>query len=135
MEEDYLKLLDKAWENLPERIHTDERFEMPTADVVIAGNRTLIRNFGEIATKLNRKPEHIMKFLLKELATSGEIIGNKAEFQGKFTMWLINQKIELYARNYVICPECGKPDTTIIKEGRVHLLKCGACGARHPIKR
>nr|1K81_A Chain A, PROBABLE TRANSLATION INITIATION FACTOR 2 BETA SUBUNIT [Methanocaldococcus jannaschii] len=34
----------------------------------------------------------------------------------------------------VICRECGKPDTKIIKEGRVHLLKCMACGAIRPIR-
>lgn len=135
MEDDYQKLLDRAWKNLPEKVLKEERFEMPKADVVIAGNRTLIRNFNEIATTLNRKPEHIMKFFLKELATSGEIVGNKAEFQGKFGTWIINTKIELYAKNYVLCPECGKPDTTITKEERVSLLKCGACGARHPVKR
>ncbi|HDN81562.1 MAG: translation initiation factor IF-2 subunit beta [Candidatus Cloacimonas sp. 4484_209] len=135
MEDNYQKLLDEAWKNLPEKVLKEERFEVPKADVVIAGNRTLIRNFSEIATMLNRKPVHIMKYLLKELATSGEIVGNKAEFQGKFGTGIINLKIELYTKNYVLCHECGKPDTTIIKEGRVYLLKCGACGARHPIKR
>ena len=135
MKEDYQNLLDKALENLPEKVRKEERFEMPEADVVISGNRTMIRNFSEIATALERDQDHILKFLLKELATSGEIKDNKAEFQGKFNTGLINAKIRQYTEGYVLCPECKRPDTEIIREGRVYLIKCGACGARHPIPR
>ncbi|MEA1993831.1 MAG: translation initiation factor IF-2 subunit beta [Euryarchaeota archaeon] len=134
MDEDYQKLLDNAWENLPEKVRKDKRFEIPDADSVISGNRTLIRNFNEIVTMLGRDPEHIMKYLLKELATSGEIIGIKAEFQGKFSARIINSKLKQYTEFYVLCSECGRPDTELIKKGRGYLIKCGACGARHSIK-
>ncbi len=135
MDENYQNLLERAWKNLPEDVLKDGRFEIPEADVVVSGSRTLIRNFNEIATQLGRDPDHLMKFLLKELATSGEIMDNKAEFQGKFKTRIINSKIQQYTKDYVLCSECERPDTEIIKEERVYLLKCGACGARHPIKR
>jgi translation initiation factor 2 subunit 2 len=43
----------------------------------------------------------------------------------------VNQKIRQYANEFVLCPECGKPDTKMEKEGHVTFLKCTACGARH----
>ena len=52
----------------------------------------------------------------------------------KLSATMINEKINKYARIYVLCSECGKPDTKIIKEGNVNSLKCLACGAKHPIK-
>ena len=76
-----------------------------------------------------------MKFLLKELATKGEIEGQKANFQGVFSNHVINSKIETYVKIYVLCPECGKPDTKTIKEDRQNFVKCEACGARHPVSK
>ena len=46
---------------------------------------------------------------------------------------MINQKIEKYVKNYVICPVCGKPDTKLIKVDRVLVMKCMACGAVSPV--
>jgi len=35
--------------------------------------------------------------------------------------------------SYVICSECGLPDTKMTKDGRTLMLECEACGARRPI--
>ena len=44
-----------------------------------------------------------------------------------------NNVFEQYAKEFVICKECGKPDTQIEKEDRLSFLHCLACGAKHPI--
>ncbi len=62
------------------------------------------------------------------------IEGQRAILQGKFTHYLINERIEDYVDKYVICHECNRPDTRIIREGRIFLLKCAACGATAPLK-
>ena len=62
-----------------------------------------------------------------------DIQGNRT-LQGKFTHYLINERIEDYVDKYVICHECNRPDTRIIREGRIFLLKCAACGATAPLK-
>jgi translation initiation factor 2 subunit 2 len=46
----------------------------------------------------------------------------------------LNNAISKYAETYVICKECGKPDTKIVKKGNFPFLKCLACGAQNPIK-
>lgn len=45
----------------------------------------------------------------------------------------INQKVEQYAKEYVLCKECGKPDTELSKQDRIASIHCLACGAKHPV--
>jgi translation initiation factor 2 subunit 2 len=108
---------------------------MPTAQAMIQGSRTMISNFSEISSAFRREPDHILKFLLKELATKGGMEGNKAVFQGKFSPPMVNRKLELYAKLYVFCPACGKPDTKIMKVDRFDFIKCEACGAKHQVSK
>ncbi|NIP40980.1 MAG: translation initiation factor IF-2 subunit beta, partial [Candidatus Aenigmarchaeota archaeon] len=133
----YEKLLDQAFGKLPEKSESGERFQMPKASVLPAGARTIITNFVEIANSLRRKPDHLQKFLLKELATSGsgELKGNRLIVQGRFRSDVVDKKIELYMKEYVLCPDCGKPDTKFMKEDRYLFLKCEACGSKHVVKK
>jgi translation initiation factor 2 subunit 2 len=34
---------------------------------------------------------------------------------------------------YVICSECGLPDTRLVRENRTPMLRCDACGAFRPV--
>ncbi|QHN08397.1 translation initiation factor IF-2 subunit beta [Methanothermobacter sp. THM-2] len=132
--DDYEKLLERAIEQLPPEVFETKRFEVPKAYSVIQGNRTFIQNFREVADALNRDPQHLLKFLLRELGTAGNLEGGRAILQGKFTHFLINERIADYVNKFVICHECNRPDTRIIREGRISLLKCEACGAKAPLK-
>ncbi len=131
---DYEKLLDKARKELPEAVFTAERFEVPKVKGHIEGNKTVISNFNQIVTTLRRDIQQVMKFILKELATPGEMRRSNLILGRKISASMINEKINKYARTFVLCSECGKPDTKILKEGNVSFLKCLACGAKHPIK-
>ncbi len=131
---EYETLLDKAKAKLPHTMERVERFEMPKASGHIQGNRTIIVNFSQICSAFSREPQHILKYLQRELATQGYIDGQRLVLGSKIPSALINQKIEQYAHDFVLCSACKKPDTKIIREGRVLMLKCTACGAKHPIK-
>jgi len=130
---DYEELLKKGREKLPEAVFTAERFEIPAVKGHVEGNKTIISNFLQICDTLNRDPRHVLKFVLKELATPGDVKGNLLIIGRKISASMINQKIGQYARQFVLCNECGKPDTTIIKEGEQQFVKCLACGAKKPI--
>ncbi|HDI10634.1 MAG TPA: translation initiation factor IF-2 subunit beta [Euryarchaeota archaeon] len=131
---DYHTLLKRARDSLPKSILEKKRFEMPRVVSTIEGNRTVIRNLKEISETLNRDEEHIMKYLLRELATAGGIEGGKGVLQGRFSNKFISDRIEKYVREFVLCPICKRPDTKIIREGRVYMLKCEACGAKSPLR-
>ena len=128
----YEELLKKAKENMPRLDEERGRFEIPEALVSTAGRQTMIKNFADIAKSLRREPKHIAKFLLNELAVPGSVGENGLMLQGKVSKEIISQKIISYAKEFVFCQECGKPDTAIIKSGRLLLIKCEACGARKP---
>ncbi|HML04263.1 MAG TPA: translation initiation factor IF-2 subunit beta [Methanobacterium sp.] len=131
---DYDKLLDRAIDQLPQKVLETKRFNVPRAYSVIQGNRTIIQNFKEIAEALNRDPQHLLKFLLRELGTAGNLEGGRAIMQGKFTHYLINDRVDDYVKRFIMCHECNRPDTKIVREDRIFLLKCEACGAKAPLK-
>jgi translation initiation factor 2 subunit 2 len=124
MAEPYETLLKKAYANVTEPSESVERFTVPEAKAYIEGKTTVLENFAEIADVVRRDQDHLMKFLLGELGTAGKIDGNRAIFNGKFEPSLINNLIKNYVDDYVICSECGKPDTRLVKDDRVLLLRC-----------
>lgn len=131
---EYKDMLKRARENLPEFVFDKERFEIPKVKGHIQGTRTVISNFGQIASLLRRDVRHLLKFILKELATPGELKGQTVMIGRKISASMINEKIKKYADEFVLCPDCGKPDTSIIEEDGVSHLRCTACGAKHPVK-
>ena len=132
--DDYQKLLDRALEKLPAKKAGGERFEMPRLDVFIQGNQTIIKNFADICSKLSRDQKHVLKFLSRALAAPANAVNGRAIFQSKIQIKFILAKLNTYVKEYVICPVCKRPDTALIRQGKITLLKCQACGARNSLK-
>ena len=132
---DYEALLDRALGQIPDIVTEKSRFVVPSPKSFSEGRTTILDNFGEIADVLNRDVDHFLKFLLQELGTAGKIEGGRAIFQGNFPFDVINSQIDDYVEEYVICSECGMPDTHLIKSGRILMLKCDACGGHRPVKK
>ncbi len=130
----YEELLERGMKNLPEIAKETFRFEIPKVRGHIEGNKTIISNMNQIADILHRPKEHILKYLQKELATPGEFKGSILVFGTKISASRINEKIEQYTKEYVLCKECGKPDTKLFKESDFLFVKCQACGAKHSVK-
>ncbi len=131
---DYDQLLKRAREDLPEEIAYHERFQIPDVESFQEGNTTIVTNFTEISDIIAREPDDILKYLLRELGTAGERDEGRILFKGRIGSRKIQEKFEDYVGKYVLCSECDKPDTRLVKEGRVTLLKCDACGAHRPIR-
>src|SRR3989344_6369433 len=131
---DYEKLLDEAYEKVKQVSASSDRFEIPKVEGHFEGRRTFLTNFFQIASYLRRNPEHFLKFILRELAASGQMEKDRLILNIKVPSVKINQKIEQYAKKFVLCKECGKPDTELIKEDRLSFIHCLACGARHSVR-
>ncbi len=131
----YEELLERALEQLSKKETVrKERFEIPKVSVMREGAKTTIKNFSQIAKALNRSEEHLYKFLVKSLGTAGFIDSGRLVLQGKFSEDDIQREINDYVKMYVLCKECGAPDTEFIREERVLMLRCLACGAKHPVR-
>ena len=130
----YEDLLKKACAQMPEVSAKHERLELPRLMVNTVGMRTIISNFKEMADALDRDPQHILKFLTREMATAATFQDSRAIFQGKFRRESFERLLQRYLDSYVVCPICKRPDTRIVKEKRLSFLVCNACGAKSSIK-
>jgi translation initiation factor 2 subunit 2 len=131
---DYESLLNEAYKKVKQVDTASERFEIPKVQGHFAGKKTIITNFAQIASHIRRTPEHFQKFLLKGLAASGQQEGERLVLNMKVPSTKINEKIAQYVKEFVLCKECGKPDTEIKKEGRLTFINCLACGAKHSVR-
>ena len=131
--ENYEKLLEQAYEKV-KLVKVSERFEIPKVEGMVEGNKTIITNFLQICSYLRRKPEHLAKYLQRELATPAQIEGERLVMQRKILSQRINEKIEQYIQEFVLCKECKKPDTELIKQDEFLFVHCLACGAKHSVR-
>jgi len=132
--EQYTMLLERAKSELPHEIEVHERMKIPESDLMVEGKTTIIRNFGDIAEVMRREPDHILGYLLRELGTAGTLEGRRAVLKGIVSNAQLSDRISRYMDEYVICSECNRPDTRIVKEGRIQILVCETCGAHRPVK-
>lgn len=131
---EYDKLLDRAYKQLPEKTKTEARFELPQVDVFFEGNKTILKNFSQVVKILNRDDAHLQKFLTKELGAYSLLSGDRLVFSKKLFGKKIGDAVKKYAAEYVLCPQCGKPDTRFTTLEGVKILKCEACGGWKPLK-
>lgn len=131
---DYAAMLQKAQEEMPSSVHERERYEIPKVKGHLEGNKTIISNLRSISEKLRRSDEQLFRFLLKELAAPGAKQGARYIFGAKISASKINDKIKKYASEFVLCKECGKPETDMAKDGNVVYVQCRACNSKYPVK-
>jgi translation initiation factor 2 subunit 2 len=132
--ETYEKLLESAYKEIKPITGKSERFEVPKIEGHLEGNKTILTNLPQIAGYLRRDINHLLKFLLKELASSGKMHGNQLILQTKIPSIKVNEKIKQYTDEFVICRECRKPDTELVKDKEFLFVHCLACGAKHSVR-
>jgi translation initiation factor 2 subunit 2 len=133
MQYDYEELLKRARSQIPELTSKHERLELPRLHQSVIGMRTIIYNFKEVADALNRDPQHLLKYLTREMATAATMQEPRVIFQGKFSQDTLGRLLQRYMENFVVCPICKRPDTKIVKERRLSFLICEACGAKSSV--
>lgn len=136
MPRSYRELLDRIKDHLQsEGIKKETRLAIPEPDIIWVGNRTIVRNFGTIASALNRDPQKVIIFFAREMATAASLDEDKrAIFIGRRDLQSFKSLLQRYIKYYVICPVCKSPDTKLEKQRRITFLICEACGARSPVR-
>ena len=128
-------MVDRLYKSLPESTKKHERFQMPEVESFMQGNKTIVKNFSSILKVIGRDQKHLFKYLVKETATSASIDeNNRLVLNGKFGRDQVNKLIESYISQFLLCPECKRPDTKVVEKQGVRLLKCEACGAISSVK-
>jgi translation initiation factor 2 subunit 2 len=132
--ESYEQMLDSAYKKIKVVQTSGDRFEIPKVQGKVQGKNTFITNINEIASYIRRPVENLAKFLQKELAVAGVLEKDRLMLKTTLNSAKVNEKIELYVKEFVICTECKKPDTEIISEKGVKFKHCLACGAKSPVR-
>lgn len=130
---DYEAMLKKGFEQLPEDTTKGERFTIPKIKGHLQGNKTVISNLTQIASTIRRPTEILVKYIEKQLATKGSVENTFVIFNTKLSASKINERIQQFSDQFVICKECGKPDTKLSKDTGVYFVRCSACGAKYSV--
>ncbi len=130
----YEEMLDRAYLTIPKKALSHERFEIPKADSFIQGTKTLVKGVNELIRTMRRDKKHFLKFLMKETALPVSEGNNQIVISGKVGAIQLNKLIESYFKQFILCHECGKPDTNITTQDSVKIMKCEACGAIKPVR-
>ncbi len=133
--ENYEKMLAEAKQKLPDITKEGIRLEVPAVSVQVVGRQTVIKNFVLITKAVRRSPKLLAKYLFKELAVPGAVRQNELVLLGKMKEDIIQKRIGDFVKEYVICTECGKPDTKIEIFEKNEFIKCEACGAKRAMKK
>ncbi|MGM0397606.1 MAG: translation initiation factor IF-2 subunit beta [Halobacteriota archaeon] len=131
---DYSNALDRAFDSMPERPSTEgDRLSVPDPEGETDGAFTRLTNITDIADALSRDAEHLHRNIQRELGTNGQFDGQRSRYNGSFTVQDFSDAIDEYVAEFVTCSECGLPDTVLVKENGIDMLRCQACGAFRPV--
>ncbi len=130
---DYEASLDRGMDEVPDIGGDEERLSVPDPQAQKDGAFTRFTNVAEIADALSREPEHLHRFIQRELGTSGKFEEGRGRYNGTFSGAEFDAAIDAYVDEYVTCSECGLPDTILVTENRTQMLRCQACGAFRPV--
>jgi translation initiation factor 2 subunit 2 len=134
------KLLDRAYILLKKEQKQRKTFIKP--EISNHNRKSYITNFMEFSESIDREPEHIRKYLSKDMNVdisftkednfnSDDISGLK--FNNMFKSQQIMNSITNYMKQFVLCELCKSGLTEIIKIDRINYLKCNGCKANKAI--
>jgi len=136
----YFTLLDVCYEQLYSnnpKMMKKNRCRILPPNVTFSGRKkTLYTNMKETAQQLNREFDHLKSFLFAELGTTGNIDGTcRLILKGRFRVNQVQSVLSKYASQYVICKNCGSPDTKLNKDKstRLYSLICSNCGSQRRV--
>jgi translation initiation factor 2 subunit 2 len=131
---EYATALDRAYDVLPETPREGgDRLQVPDPEGQTDGAFTRLTNLEAIAKALGREADHLHRSVQRDLGTSGQFDGSTARYSGSFDIADFQAAIDAYVTEFVTCSECGLPDTRLVTEDGVDMLRCEACGAFRPV--
>ena len=132
----YQQLLDNIYGLIraknPDLVNKKRAVLRPPQVMRVGTSKILWVNYPEICKMMKRDPEHVFRFFLAELGTTGSIDGNQRfMIKGKYVPSYINSLLKKYIGKYVTCPMCKGVDTTLDRDSasRMYFMHCSTCGA------
>jgi len=96
--------------------------------------RTAWANFPQICASINRQADHVLQFVLAEVASTGSLDGNgRLLIRGRFQQKHMERILRHYIVEYVQCHTCKSLETKLQKENRLLFMKCDTCGSTRSV--
>ncbi|KNA11220.1 hypothetical protein SOVF_137190 [Spinacia oleracea] len=136
---EYKELLQRVFslllENNPQRAEDKRRSVLRPPQILPEGTtRTVLVNIMDLCKTMHRQPEQLINFLLIGLGTSGTLDDeNKLILRGRFAPKSLENLLQEYINENVLCNICRTPDTILSKENNIVLLQCELCGSERPV--
>ena len=134
------ELLDRAYKLLKKENKNKKAFIKP--EMTNINKKSYITNFMIFCNSINREPEHVKKFLIKDMNTDISFIreGNidsdedtGLKFNNLFRSNQIMNSITNYMKLYVLCELCKSGETNIVKIERINYIQCDNCKAHRAL--
>jgi hypothetical protein len=96
--------------------------------------KTVLVNLSELSCAVGRPPEHLLTLLGHNLSAASKTEKGKSYVAGHHDPKVIQTQILAFIQAYVMCKNCGNPETSCGLEGskknKVLFLNCKSCGKR-----
>ena len=110
------------------------RYKMPAVFGKIEGRgngiKTVIPNISEVGRSVRRPPNEVNKFFGCELGAQTTFSEDRAVVNGAHNDAVLQQLMHRYIESFVLCPNCGLPETEYKIKNECIYHKCAACGAK-----
>jgi len=120
---DYESSLDRAMDSVPEIDSSGERLSVPDANAQKDGAFTRLTNLESIADTLSRDPDHLHRFVQRELGTNGKLEQGVGRYNGNFSGSDLDAAVEEYIQTYVLCGDA-------VEENETYTLKITSTGRK-----
>lgn len=137
----YKHMLDRIYMELrannPDLVNQRRAVLRPPEVLRVGTSKILWANFPEICKMMKRDPDHVFRFFLAELGTTGSIDGSgRFMIKGKFVPKYVESLLKKYIRDYVTCMMCRQVDTSLVRDpiSRMYFMHCGSCGASRAVQ-
>mmetsp|Transcript_15831 Transcript_15831/g.25851 ORF Transcript_15831/g.25851 Transcript_15831/m.25851 type:complete len:204 (-) Transcript_15831:77-688(-) len=137
----YQHMLDRIYTQLrannPDLVNKKRAVLRPPEVMRVGTSKILWVNFPEIAKMMKRDPDHVFRFFLAELGTTGSIDGSgRFMIKGKFVPKYIESLLKKYIAEYVTCHMCRQVETKLVRDpvSRMYFMHCSSCGASRAVQ-
>lgn len=126
-------LTKRAFSILNSRDKKKKTFIPP--EITCKDKKTYVLNFGQFCNSTNRNKESVRKYLEKEVNYQCSLNADETVLKIDTQIKAVEVKNILtnFIKQYVLCPECKSPDTSIEKKNRISYITCKKCKSEHAL--
>jgi translation initiation factor 5 len=105
------------------------RYKMSPLEIVQVKGKTIIDNLKIISRELNRPEIYIIKYISYSLGCSSTYTSatSKWSISGYHDKIKLQEIIIKFIQQYIICDECGNPETELTINKKILMKSCKSC--------